>query len=95
MTTQTYSFTVPSWGGWIAIGLNSLKTTWHASDIDSMYSGPPLTNITLVARHAGWGYISYIIGTPLNNFLLVPGQGYWCWVEGGGVSATRTITYVP
>ena len=95
MTTQTYSFTVPSWGGWIAIGLNSLKTTWHASDIDSMYSGPPLTNIALVARHAAWGYVTYIPGTPLNNFLLVPGQGYWCWVEGGGVSATRTITYVP
>ena len=94
-TTQAFSFTVPSTGGWVTLGFNSMKTTWKAADIVTMYSGPPSTNITLVARYTGTGYVTYIKGTPLNNFALAPGQGYWCWVEGGGSTATRTVTYTP
>jgi len=94
-TVQTYTFTVPRTGGWIAVGFESLKTTWKAADIVTMYSGPPSTNLTLVAKYVPPGYTTYIKGTPLNNFVLVPGVGYWCWVEGGGSTASRTLTYTP
>jgi hypothetical protein len=89
-TLQIKVFTVPSNGGWVALGYESLITTWHASDIPAMYSGTG--EITLVASYnAVTGtYVVFIVGTPLNNFLLVPGQGCWVWATASG-----TLTYSP
>jgi hypothetical protein len=95
-SVQIYTFTVPATGGWIQIGFDSLKTTWKASDITGsgtltgFYTGPPGKYITLVTKYTGASYISFIRGTPLNNFALVPGAGYWCWAEASG-----SITYMP
>jgi hypothetical protein len=68
-----------------------MKTTWKASDLASMYSGG---TIMTVVR---WNpspiiplYVTHIIGLPLNNFPLVPGEGYWIFVSGSG-----TLTYDP
>jgi ABC-type oligopeptide transport system substrate-binding subunit len=96
-TARSFSFTVPLSGGWIALGLNSLKTTWHAVNITgqttptvipAFYSGTGA--ITLVAKYNAGAYTTFIRNTPLNNFLLVPGVGYWCWATASG-----TITYIP
>jgi hypothetical protein len=89
-TVQVVTLTVPASGGWVALGLVGLNTVRHALDITTWYAGPPLKNITLVARFTGTGYVTYIRNTPLNNFLLVPGVGYWCWVEASG-----TLSYMP
>jgi hypothetical protein len=93
---QTYSFTVPAAGGWIQIGFDSVHSTWKASDITGattnpgMYTGPAGKYITLVTRYTGSAYVSFIRGTPLNNFALTMGSGYWCWAEASG-----SVTYSP
>jgi hypothetical protein len=87
-TTQTVAYVVPITGGWVAVGLVGLNAVRHALDLTSWYT--PSNNMTLVAKFTGTGYVTYIKGTPLNNFLLVPGAGYWCWVKASG-----TMSYIP
>jgi len=86
--TQTVAYVVPITGGWVAVGLVGLNAVRHALDLTNWYT--PLNNMTLVAKFTGTGYVTYIKGTPLNNFLLVPGAGYWCWVKASG-----TMSYIP
>jgi hypothetical protein len=93
ISAQSYVFTVPSLGGWIALGFESMKTTGHARDIPVMYSGSGA--ITLIAYYnaATGKYVSWISALPaVNNFVLNPGVAYWCWVTQG---TGGTITYVP
>jgi len=92
-TVQSNVFVVPGGGGWVAVGFASLKTTWNAQNITGtttvpgFYSGSG--NVTLVAKYTGV-YVTFIKGTPMNNFALVPGVGYWCWATASGA-----LSYIP
>jgi hypothetical protein len=83
---QSTSF---STGGWITVGLCSLNTGLHASDLVSMYSGAAVSGVAMWDASAQ-RFITYIPGLPTDNFALVPGQGYWMMVSGAG-----TFTYNP
>ncbi len=84
---QSRSITVPS-TGWAIIGLNSLKNTLKASNIAAMYSA----GVTQVIKWdaVNQKYITYVVGFPLNNFTVVPGEGYWIFC-----SASGTFSYTP
>ncbi len=89
-TMQTFSFTVPSGGGWVSLGLLGLKTR-HASDIPAMYSGPGSIVMAAYYNTVTQKYTAWISGVPtLNNFVLVPGLGFWFWATASG-----TISYMP
>ncbi|OGS56604.1 MAG: hypothetical protein A3K60_02190 [Euryarchaeota archaeon RBG_19FT_COMBO_56_21] len=84
--TMTRPVLVPSPdGGYVAFGMNTLKTTMKASDIVANYSG----SINVVSRwNAATGtYQSYITIFPMTDFVLSPGQGYWVYcVDSGSFS---------
>ena len=87
-SVQTREIIVPPGGGWVMIGFNSLNTTRHASNVPAMYSGG---SITAVARYASPGYVILIIGGPVPmDFVLTPGEGYWCYCTASG-----TLSYSP
>ena len=85
---QIRTIDVPSGGGWAIVGFNSLNTTRHASDIPAMYSA----GVDQVASYdpVTGDYISYVVGFPLNDFALVPGQAYWCYFFADGL-----LSYAP
>jgi len=75
---------VPSSGGWVAIGISSLTAHYMASNIASMYIGGKVIIVV------GWtvstqSYHSYVVGFPMTDFVLMPGQGYWMYVTGPGL----------
>ena len=83
--TQNQTVTVPVSGGWVAIGLESQKTTLKASNLAAMYSGTGAITMIAWFNQTTKVYKTWLsaVGT-LNNFVLVPGQAYWCWVTGSG-----------
>jgi hypothetical protein len=86
---QNSAFTLPATGGWVAVGLDSLRTNMTASSLAAMYSGAIVTTVV------GWNavtqvYEAYLVGFPMVDFALVPGQAYWIYVTGSG-----TLTYTP
>jgi hypothetical protein len=89
---QTRTITLPGAGtGWFIVGLRSLSTTKHAADIPAMYT--PAGKITVVATFdpVAKTYKTWLAAIPaMNNFLLVPGQGYWCYATSSG-----TLSYMP
>jgi len=88
-TMQSKVCTVPTAGGWIAIGFSSLITTRHASDIIAMYSVAGA--VEMIAEYDPSGYSVYFAFDPgYNDFPLAPGRAYWCWATGSGV-----LTYRP
>ena len=89
ITTQTRTVTVPSGGGWVNLGFNTLNTTWKASMVPGMYSGG---NVTMVAWYNATSgtYKTYIKGIPQSDFTLIPGQAYWIMCTASG-----TLTYTP
>jgi hypothetical protein len=92
-TTQTCTFTIPLAGGWLAFGLESMKTTLKASNLTAMYSGSGAVTMVAFFNAATGKYSSWVSAVPgLNNFLLKPGQAYWIWVTLG---AGGTLTYAP
>ena len=91
--SQTYTFNVPLAGGWIALGLESLKTTMKASNITSMYLGTGAVTAVAYYNSATQKYSSWISAVPnLNNFVLTPGVAYWVWITAG---FGGTLTYAP
>jgi PKD repeat protein len=86
---QSNIFLVPTMG-WVAVGFSSLNATRHASDIPLMYSGSGAVTLIAFYNATTATYTTYISGLPTNNFLLKPGQGYWCWATASGV-----LAYVP
>lgn len=86
---QMKSVVVPASGGWALVGMCSMNTGWRAANLATMYSGASMTNVVRWTA-ATQSYTTYIVGMPLNNFLLVPGQGYWVYVDGSGM-----LTYSP
>ncbi|RDE13890.1 MAG: hypothetical protein C4K47_05325 [Candidatus Thorarchaeota archaeon] len=90
-TPQTRTVAVPAGGGWALIGFNSLDTAKHASDIPAMYSVAGGVKMVVSWDSATKAYRSWISTIPtMNNFLLVPGQGYWIYCSASGV-----LTYNP
>jgi hypothetical protein len=88
-TEQSRAITVPGTGGWVTIGFCSMNTGWKAESLSAMYSGSTIS--TVVMWNAATGlYTTHIMGLPLNNFSMVPGLGYWIYVNGSG-----TLTYSP
>jgi hypothetical protein len=84
----TRSITIPAGGGWAIVALNSEKTTWKASDLAAMFSGG-------VQQVVKWNtgtqtYTTYVVGMPLNNFSIVPGQAYWIFCTASG-----NLSYTP
>jgi peptide/nickel transport system substrate-binding protein len=92
--TQTVTVTVPLSGGWVAFGLASMKTTFHAKDISTtMYSGTGAVTLGAFYNAATGKYSSWISALPaINNFALAPGVGYWIWVTAG---PGGTLSYIP
>jgi len=83
----TRAVTLPG-AGWMIVTLNTEKTTFNAQQLAAMYSG----GVSQVVKwNAALGtYTTYVVGMPLNNFAIVPGQAYWLFAGGSG-----TLTYTP
>jgi ABC-type transport system substrate-binding protein len=88
-TTQSRSITVPSGGGWAIIGLNTVKTTFKASSVVSMYGGG---SVATVASYDAVNktYRTYVAGVPPTDYTLKPGLAYWIFC-----SASGTLSYAP
>jgi ABC-type transport system substrate-binding protein len=86
--TQYITVLVPEGGGWAVVGFNSLRTDMRAADMALMYN--IAESITTVSKWnpATKSYTSWLSIIPaINNFLLVPGQGYWIMTSSSGVLA--------
>ncbi len=87
---QSKHISVPSGGGWAAVGFESLNTSRYASDI------PNMLNVTGgVSKVAAYDsvtgvYSTYLVGVPPSDFLLAPGQAYWCFFN-----VNVTLSYTP
>ncbi len=89
--TQTRTITVSEVGGWFTLGFASLNTTRHASDIPSMYTSTGSIVIVSSYDPTSKRYVNWISVVPfMNDFLLVPGQGYWIYCTASG-----TLAYDP
>ncbi len=86
---QSKAITVPTGGGWAIVGMCSMNTGWRAANLATMFSGSTMAQVVMWSA-ATQSYTTYVVGFPLNNFPLVPGQGYWVFVNGSG-----TLTYNP
>jgi PKD repeat protein len=86
---QTKAITVPTGGGWAMVSMCSMNTGWKAANLATMFTGSTMTTVVMW-NAATQAYTTYVVGLPLNNFSLVPGQGYWVYVNGSG-----TLTYNP
>jgi hypothetical protein len=87
---QSKKVTVPQGGGWVIFGIESISMTRYASDIPKMHSVPG--GVTMVSRFDPLTgiYESYVNGVPMTDFVLTPGEAYYCWCTLSG-----TMTYVP
>ena len=87
---QSKHLNVPHGGGWTMIGFESFNTTRSASDIPLMTD--VIDSVTIVAGYdpSSGSYLYYTPGLPFTDFVLVPGQAYWCWL-----TTSSTLTYSP
>jgi hypothetical protein len=88
-TQQSISVNLAAGGGWFIMTLNTLKTTFKASNIPSAYVGGSVTTIAAFNTTTGT-YKTYIAGVPPTDYYLTPGQAYWAFATASG-----TLTYVP
>ncbi len=83
-----FEFTVPATGGWVLFGPVAIKHLHRASDIPGMYhssNGPGYVRLVAAYDTAAEIYKIWMPGVPsLNNFLLIPGQGYEVFVTASG-----------
>ena len=87
---QTKTITLPGGGGWALIGFASNKTTMKAADVAKMYTGGAVTTVSKW-NPATKSYTSWLSVIPtVNNYALVPGQGYWILASNSG-----TLSYAP
>jgi len=91
-TVQSKSFNLPTTGGWIAAGFLGVNAVYHASDIATMYSGSGAVTLVAYYEPAGRYHVCIIAVPGPNNFLLVPGLGYWVWITAG---PGGTLSYMP
>jgi len=88
-TTQTRTVTLPAGGGWFIVGFNTMNASWKASNIPGMYTGGTISTVASYNPATGT-YKSYIRGVPPTDYVLVPGQAYWCFANASG-----TLSYNP
>ncbi|MCJ7464529.1 MAG: PKD domain-containing protein [Thermoplasmata archaeon] len=89
-TTQSRVIAVPDGGGWAIVGFNTFKTTMYASDIPGMFTGGTIDVVAAYDAATGEYTRMYITIFGFDDFVLVPGEAYWC-----ACSASGTLTYVP
>lgn len=89
-TTQSREIAVPSSGGWVAVGFESLNVGMYASAIPGMHSVPGSVTVVLSYDPVTGTYRSYVVGKPFTDFMLTPGRAYWCWCTTSG-----TLEYNP
>lgn len=84
--TQSRTITVPRGGGWELIGFTGFNTTRHASDIPAMYSSPGSITIVSYWNTSKKAYTNWLSIIPtVNDFVLVPGQGYEIFCTASGL----------
>ncbi len=82
---QTRTINFPSGAGWTLVGFDSLNESRHASDVPAMYSVAGAVKAVASWDSAAKTYISWVSVVPsLNNFSLVPGQGYFVYCSSSG-----------
>ncbi|UCE92173.1 MAG: ABC transporter substrate-binding protein [Methanobacteriota archaeon] len=81
--TQSRNITVPPGGGWVQIGLASLRTDLWASDVVDMYD-PPLLEMVSRWNADTQTYDNYVVEFGLIDFQLNPGDGLWLYVGVNG-----------
>jgi hypothetical protein len=86
LSSCSISLTVSETGGWTCIGLVSLASTMHASDLASCVSD---ANVLFVSKwnSTSSAYEDYVVGTSPSSydFEIKPGEGYWIWIDHSGV----------
>ena len=87
---QTKRISVPSSGGWTLIGFESLNVTRYASDIPRMHDVPGGISVVSRFNAATSSYDIYLVGAPMTDFTLAPGEAYYCYCTVSG-----TLTYIP
>ena len=80
---QSRTVTVPPGGGWVQVGLASLRTDLWASDIVDMYD-PPLLEMVSRWNADTQTYSNYLVQFGLIDFQLSPGDGLWLYVGMSG-----------
>jgi len=78
--------TVGSSGGWTCVGIISVSSTMHASDLASSVSGADVLFVSKWNATSGM-YEDYVVGISPSSFdfEIEPGQGYWIWISQPGV----------
>ena len=89
MGEQSRVITVQPGGGWVQVGLASLRTDLWASDVVDMYD-PPLLEMVARWNADSQTYDAYLVHFGLIDFQLNPGDGLWLYV---GVSGE--LSYQP
>ncbi len=87
--SASVTITLPSGGGWALLSYVGVNSVLHAGDIPAKYSGPAPSTVVkwTPTTHT---YTTYVVGLPMNNFLLDPGMGFWVYFTAGGI-----LTYIP
>jgi len=87
---QFKNIVVPASGGWTVVGFESLNVTRYASDIPKMLNATGSITTVLFYDTLTGTYRTYIPAIPPTDFVLAPGQAYWCWC-----SSSTTLSYSP
>lgn len=88
----------PSGTGWVLAGFPKGNTTHRVSEIQSWIDTPGVKVITVIYYNPLTGtYVTWISSLPtINNFILVPGQGYGIFLSTSSLSGdVVTGTYPP
>ena len=88
--TREIVIDVPEGGGWAMLGLATLRTDLHASDIPEMANISGIISLVAYFDPLTGVYRSYIVGLPITDYPLVPGRAYWCYIAGD-----VTLTFNP
>jgi hypothetical protein len=85
-SNYSISLDVPEAGGWACLGFSTLTSTLHASDIASKVMGG---KALFVSRWNSTSklYEDYVVSVSPSSydFEIMPGEGYWIWLDGPGV----------
>ena len=82
LSSYSMSLTVGATGGWTCIGVVSLGSTMHASDLASCVSGAKVLFVSKWNSTSGV-YEDYVVGISPSSYDLEiePGEGYWMWID--------------
>ena len=83
----TVNITVPLAGGWVAFAFLGLETH-YAHELPGMYTGT--IPVVVDFSESTQMYVTYIVGIPMTDFAILPGQAIWIYCTTSG-----TLTYTP